>query len=201
MRRVTSFYSISVLFLSINFHRRHSIKLVKQESNRKVRWRTSLFTSGSFYIFIPVRGFLCADSHTLNEPHRFLRNLIEPAVDQQWSTGGALLSRYDVLDPDSRTSSRTWPEIIPSWYHVRFIPGDLVHRALPSFPSPADSKMPVLQGSCSRRYPILALLLLSPFIYRFFPSGCQAIANRVTATTFVTPYFCRPKRGKFCVFL
>lgn len=118
-----------------------------------------------------VRGFLCADSHTLNETHRFLRNLIEPAVDQRRSTAGALLARYDALDLDSGTSSRTWPEIIPSRYHVRFIPGDLVHRAHPSFFPPADSKMPVLRGSCSRRYPILALL--SPFIYRFSPRAVK----------------------------
>lgn len=170
--------------------------------NRKVTKKyvdALLFSRQDLFIFyiILVRGFLCADSHTLNEPHRFLRNLIEPAVDQQWSTGGALLSRYDVLDLDSGTSSRTWPEIIPSWYHVRFIPGDLVHRALPPFPSPADSKMPtgvLLEKVSHPRFTF-------SFYLSFFPSGCQAIANLVTATMFVTPYFSRPKRGKFSVFL
>lgn len=146
-----------------------------------------------------VRGFLRADSHTLNETHRFLRNLIEPAVDQQWSTAGALLARYDALDLDSGTSSRTWPEIIPSPVPCALYPRGSGTPCPPLFlPSRrfenACATGVLLEKASRPRFTF-------SFYLSFFPSGCQAMANPVTATTFVTLYFCRPKRGKCYVFL
>jgi len=69
-----------------------------------------------------------------------------------------LLPSYDASEDLDLGSFRTWPEIIPSLHHVRFIPWDLIPPCL-------SYEFEILQGP-ARRYPVLSLF---PFM-SFLPS-------------------------------
>jgi hypothetical protein len=137
----------------------HWKKLVKSFWAAKVS--RSTLTSFNFYVptffhsFAPVRK---ASRVRDRQTPKFWINCTDFYAILLNSFRVTLLPSYDASEDLDLGSFRTWPEIIPSLHHVRFIPWDLIPPCL-------SDEFEILQGP-ARRYPILSLF---PFM-SFLPS-------------------------------